>query len=120
MREGPSYAHRVLWVYRHRGTPFAVSASFDVWRRVTAADGTTGWMSANMLSDRRTVLVTGKGRALVRASPGSDKLVGLADPGAVANLKACGPHACEISAPGMDGWIDKSRVWGVGAEEIFR
>ena len=120
LREGPGYAHRVLWIYRHRGTPFAVTASFDVWRRVRAADGTSGWMSANMLSDRRTVVVVGRGRAQIRAAPGSLKLVGLADPGAIASLRACAPHACEITAPGMDGWIDKARIWGVGADEVFR
>jgi SH3-like domain-containing protein len=120
LREGPSYAHRVLWEYRHRGTPFAVTARYDIWRKVVAADGTTGWMSATMLSSRRTVVVTGKGRAPVRARPGSDKLTGLAEPGAVANLKACQPRACEISAAGIDGWIDKSRIWGVGADEVFR
>jgi hypothetical protein len=69
LREGPSYAHKVLWVYRHRGYPYAVLAQFDVWRRVEAADGTVGWMSAAMLSDQRTILVTGKGRAQVFERP---------------------------------------------------
>src|ERR1700761_5137825 len=58
MREGPSFGHRITWVYRHRGYPFAVLAQYDVWRRVRAADGTVGWISAQMLSDRRTVLIT--------------------------------------------------------------
>jgi SH3-like domain-containing protein len=120
LREGPSFAHRVLWIYRHRGTPFAVTASYDVWRRVRTADGTEGWMSANMLSDKRTVVVIGKGRVAIHARPDGGKLAGLADPGAVANLRACQPRICEIAAPGIDGWIDKSRIWGVGADETFR
>jgi SH3-like domain-containing protein len=95
-------------------------ASFDVWRRVRTADGTEGWMSANMLSDRRTVVVVGRGRAPIHARPGGDKLAGVADPGAVANLRACERDMCEITAPGIDGWIDKSRIWGVGADEVFR
>ena len=49
LREGPSYQHKILWIYRHRGYPFLVTASFDVWRRVQAADGAVGWMSAAML-----------------------------------------------------------------------
>src|SRR6202789_4678444 len=81
LREGPSYAHKVLWVYRHRGYPYAVLAQFDVWRRVQAADGTVGWMSAAMLSDQRTVIVTGKGRAQVFERPDGGKVVALADPG---------------------------------------
>ena len=120
MREGPSYDHKILWAYRHRGYPFLVTAGFDVWRRVVAADGTTGWMSANMLSDQRTVLVTGKGRAQIRESASGGKVVGLADPGAIAGLKNCTPDACHIRGEDIDGWIPRNRIWGVGADEVFK
>ena len=62
LREGPTYSHRILWIYRHKGYPFFVTASFDIWRRVRDVDGTVGWMSVTMLSDARTVLVRGKVR----------------------------------------------------------
>ena len=120
LREGPTYAHKVLWVYRHRGYPFAVIAEFDVWRRVMAADGTMGWMSASMLSDQRTVLVTGKGRVKVTADADGGKVVALADPGAIAGLKACTREACRVLGEKVDGWIAKNRIWGVGADEMFR
>jgi SH3-like domain-containing protein len=119
LREGPTYAHKVLWVYRHRGYPFAVIALFDTWRRVRAADGTVGWMSAAMLSDQRTVLVTGKGRARIFVKPEGGKVVALADPGATAGLTACTHDACHIRGEEVDGWIAKSRIWGVGADEVF-
>ena len=119
LREGPSYAHKVLWVYRHRGYPYAVLAQFDVWRRVRTADGTLGWMAASMLTDQRTVLVTGKGRVQLFAKPGGGKVAALADPGAVARLVACTLDACHISGEGVDGWIAKSRIWGVEANEVF-
>jgi len=119
LREGPTYAHKVLWVYRHRGYPFAVIAQFDVWRRVRAADGTVGWMSAAMLSDQRTVLVTGKGRAQVFENADGGKVVALADPGAIASLRACNRDACRIRGEGVDGWIPKNRIWGVDATEVF-
>jgi SH3-like domain-containing protein len=119
LREGPTYRHKVLWVYRHRGYPFQVIASFDVWRRVKAPDGTVGWMAASMLSDQRTVLVTGKGRVPIYAAPGDTKVVALADPGATARLVACAPRACRIAGQDIDGWIPKSRIWGVDANEVF-
>jgi len=84
LREGPTYAHKVLWVYRHRGYPFAVIGQFDTWRRVRTVDGTLGWMNASMLSDKRTVLVTGKGRVKITADAQGGKVVALADPGAIA------------------------------------
>jgi SH3-like domain-containing protein len=119
LREGPTYAHPVLWVYRHRGYPFAVVAEFDVWRRVRAADGAVGWMSASMLIDQRTVLVTGQGRTKILEGASGGKVVALADPGATAVLEACAPAACHIHGEGIDGWIAKDRIWGVGANEVF-
>src|SRR5271154_2341452 len=109
LREGPSYQHKIIWIYRHRGYPFLVTASFDVWRRVEAPDGALGWMSATMLSDQRTVIITGKTRVPIHASADGGKLVGLADPGAVAGLKSCGPDACHISGQDIDGWIARDR-----------
>ena len=121
LREGPSYDHKVLWVYRHKGYPFHVIASFDIWRRVQAADGTLGWMSVSMLSDNRTVLVTGKGRAEIRASADpAAKLVGLADADAILGLKTCVADMCRVAADGIDGWIARARIWGVGADEAFK
>jgi|SRR6185437_10587457 len=120
LREGPSYQHKVLWVYRHRGYPFLVTASFDVWRRVQTADGTVGWMSATMLSDQRTVLVTGKDRVQVHAKEDGGKVVGLADPGAIASLRTCTADACRIKGEAVDGWIPRSRIWGVTPDETFK
>ena len=121
LREGPGYAYRVLWVYRHKGMPFRENAGYDIWRRVTAPDGAVGWMSMEMLSDNRTVLVTGKGRTDIRKNPAPDaKIVGRADPGAVLKLKACAEDACRVASGDVDGWIPKNRIWGVDANEVFK
>jgi SH3-like domain-containing protein len=121
LREGPSFNHRILWVYKHKGYPFEVIAAYDVWRRVKGADGTVGWMSANMLTDQRTVLVTGKDRAALYSDPEPRaKLVAYAVPGATARLEACAIRSCRITAPGLKGWIDKDRIWGVSKDEVFK
>src|SRR5690349_8205677 len=79
LRRGPGYAYKIIWVYRHKGYPLKVTASFDIWRRVQDVDGTVGWMSAQMLTDARTVLVMGKARLSIRKSADADsKVVGLA------------------------------------------
>ena len=119
LREGPTFSHKVLWVYRHRGYPYAVIAQFDVWRRVKTMDGTVGWMAASMLTDQRTVLVTGKGRAKLYEKAEGGKLAALADPGAIAALTACARSACHIRGEDIDGWIAKDRIWGVEADEVF-
>jgi SH3-like domain-containing protein len=121
LREGPTYAHRILWVYRRKGYPVRVTATFDIWRRVEDADGTIGWMNASMLTDRRTVLVTGSGRVPVRAAAApSARVAAWAEPGVVAALKACEVSECEVSADGIDGWVDKKSIWGVDAYETLQ
>jgi SH3-like domain-containing protein len=121
LREGPGYAYKILWIYKHKGYPFRENAHFDVWRRVTAPDGTVGWMSVQMLSENRTVLVTGKSRAQIRRSRTPDsRIVGQADPDAILNLKSCDVDFCRVRAPGVDGWISRSRIWGVDPGEVFK
>ena len=121
LREGPGYAYKILWVYRHKSYPFKEIARFDIWRRVTAADGTVGWLNGQLLSDARTVLVIGEGRAQIRKTSAADsKLVGLADPDAVLALKSCEAESCRVRADHIDGWITKTRIWGVDSGEVFK
>lgn len=120
LREGPTFKHRVLFVYRRRDYPLEVIASYDTWRRVRDADGTVGWISQTLLSDARHVLVTGRGHAALRARAyATAPLQAWVDPGVVAKLKACKPEFCEIVADGLTGWIDRTRLWGVDAGETL-
>jgi len=120
LREGPSYGHRVLWIYRKKGLPVKIIAQYDVWRRVMDWQGAVGWIHASMLRDARTVIVTSKKQAPIRekADPRS-KILALAGTGVIAKLETCRKTACEVSASGTDGWIDKKNIWGVGASERF-
>jgi SH3-like domain-containing protein len=120
LREGPTYQHRVLFIYKRRDYPLEVIAAYEGWRRVRDVDGTVGWVSDTMLSDRRTVLVTGKGKAELRAQPYPAAPVNAdAEPGVVAKLKACQLRFCEVTAGGITGWIEKDKIWGVDAGETF-
>ena len=120
LREGPTYQHPILFTYQRKGYPLEVLAAYESWRRVRDVDGTTGWVSQTMVSDVRTILVTGKQRAALRQAASDGASVrAWAQPGVVARLKACQPRFCEITAGGVTGWIDKTRIWGVGAGEII-
>ncbi|MBV8976415.1 MAG: aspartyl-trna synthetase [Alphaproteobacteria bacterium] len=120
LREGPTYQHRILFIYRRKDYPLEVVSAYETWRRVRDIDGTVGWISASMLSDARSVLVVGKGAAAVSASVfAGSPVIARAEPGVVAKLKACQPSRCKIAAAGVAGWIDKNRLWGVDAGEVF-
>jgi SH3-like domain-containing protein len=121
MREGPTYRHPILWVYRRKGLPVEVIAQYDVWRRVRDVDGTTGWVAASMIAERRTVVVTSERPAALRRSDDpKSPIMALAQKGVVAKLDACEASACEIDAGDARGWIDKKNIWGVRVGEVFR
>ena len=66
----------------------------------------------------RTVLVT-EARTALHTSPDAKSLVAaLADQGVVGRLGACLADWCEIEAGRAEGWVEKTRLWGVEAAEI--
>ena len=120
LREGPTYQHPILFIYRRKEYPLEVVAAYQSWRRVRDVDGTTGWISTTMLSDARTILIVGNKPAPVSATIfAGSTIVARAEPGVVAKLKACQPSRCKIAAGGVTGWVDKNRLWGVDAGEVF-
>jgi len=120
LREGPTYQHPILFIYRRKDYPLEVVAAYQSWRRVRDVDGTTGWISTTMLSDARTILIVGNKPAPVSATVfAGSTIVARAEPGVVAKLKACQPSRCKIAAGGVTGWVDKNRLWGVDAGEVF-
>jgi SH3-like domain-containing protein len=37
----------------------------------------------------------------------------------IARLESCVPDWCRINAGGYEGWVPKSAIWGVGADEVL-
>ena len=58
MRAGPGKEYPIQWEYQRKGLPLKVIGEFDVWRKVTDHEGTTGWMHVRTLSVKRMVLIT--------------------------------------------------------------
>jgi SH3-like domain-containing protein len=72
MREGPGEDYRIEWVYRRKGLPVEVLASYDVWRRVRDMDGIVSWVHMALLSRERTAIVTGTANAEARRDDAPD------------------------------------------------
>jgi len=117
-RRGPSLTHRVDWVFRKRAMPLEITAEYGNWRRVRDVEGAGGWMHYSLLSGVRTVLVTKdytplRARPLVGAEPKA-----YAEQGVVARLDECKIDWCRIRSEGYKGWVLKTELWGVRADEI--
>jgi SH3-like domain-containing protein len=117
-RRGPSLDQRVDWEFRRRGLPLEVTGEYGQWRRVRDADGAGGWVHHALLSGVRTALVRGDAPVPLRAGPTEGAAVrAMAEPGVVGRLEACRDAWCEIAAGGVEGWVPRAVIWGVGPDE---
>ena len=65
-------------------------------------------------------MVTGEGAAPVRRSDDAEsRLVAEAKPGAVGRIRHCGESACDVRFDGAEGWVQRSRLWGLVTGEKF-
>lgn len=117
-RRGPSLSHRIDWVFRHNGMPLRMTAEYGHWRRVEDRDGAGGWVHYSLLSGVRTVTITAEVADLRMRPDPAAAVVARAEAGAIARLGECLPDWCRISAPGAQGWVPKTVIWGVDPAEL--
>ena len=118
-RRGPGLTNRIDWVFTRAGMPLRITAEFENWRRVEDVEGAGGWVHYSLLSGSRTVLVT-LDMAEVRDAPSDTAtIVAQAEMGVVARLLECQPDWCRLVLDGQRGWMQKSAIWGVNADETF-
>lgn len=118
-RRGPSRSHRIDWVFQRRHLPVEITAEYGHWRRIRDMEGAGGWVHYSLLSGVRFVVVTAAPSAALRADPAADApTVAEAETAVVARLGACVPDWCEVTADRWRGWVEKSQLWGVRADEV--
>ena len=132
VRKGPGTDYPVAWVYEKIGLPVEITREFENWRQVRDADGAEGWVLANLLSGRRTVLVapwdlkpaadapvrSGVGAGLA-ASAGAG-VTALLAPGVMANVLGCDGTWCQVSIATARGYVEQAKLWGVYKGEGVR
>ncbi|NHB77814.1 SH3 domain-containing protein [Rhodobacter calidifons] len=118
-RRGPGLTHRIDWVFTRAGMPLRITAEYENWRRVEDAEGAGGWVHYSLLSGVRSVLVT-LDMAELRAAPeASAPVIAQAELGVIGRVLECRTDWCRVAFSGTRGWIRKTDVWGVNADEII-
>lgn len=119
-RRGPGLDYRIDWEFVRRGLPVKVIAEHGQWRKVQDAEGYGGWVHQSLISGVRTGLVSGEKNVPMLADPeaGAD-VRAEAEPGALLQLETCVGDWCEVRAGGHEGWLERSALWGVRADEEF-
>lgn len=117
VRRGPGRDHEILWVYNQSRVPVEVIAEHQDWRRIRDWDGDEGWIFQALLTSRRSVIVVEQSATLYRDADALSPAVAIAEPGVVASLLACHVDWCHIEVGDQSGWVSRSAIWGVYADE---
>jgi SH3-like domain-containing protein len=117
-RRGPGLTHRIDWVFTRAGMPLRITAEYENWRRVEDAEGAGGWVHYSLLSGVRSVLVTLDMAELRDTPEATSPVVAQAELGVVGRLLECNPDWCRVSLDGTRGWVLKTALWGVKADEL--
>jgi len=117
LRTGPGEDKPKLWVYQRAGMPVEIIEEFDTWRRVRDYQGVVGWVSASLLSGKRTGIITETRRTL-RAHPDpAARAIAELDPGVIGRLMECDGDWCRLNVKGYEGWLKREEFWGVYPNE---
>ena len=119
LRTGPGVRYPIDWVYKRRALPVEVIGVFDHWRQIRDWQGTEGWVHQNMLSTRRTLIVTGEQRTLRREPRTEAPAVAKLAPGVLGEIRACSGAWCEVEIAGRTGWLQREAFWGVYPAETI-
>jgi SH3-like domain-containing protein len=130
MRTGPTMDTPIQWVYRRAGLPVEVLKEIEGWRQVRDGEGTTGWISSALLSNRRTVQIapweekTPSGQRPIieiRAETSTrSAATALVEAGVIASLTSCDGTWCRVTVGDARGYIEQKKLWGVYPSEIVK
>ncbi|WP_206374202.1 SH3 domain-containing protein [Sneathiella chinensis] len=120
VRVGPGKRYPISWVFVRSGWPVEIIAEYEHWRQIRDIEGETGWVHRNLLSGRRTILVTEDPRPLYEDPKEDSEVLLLAEPGVQGKLLQCDGEWCQVEIAGNEGWLRANQFYGVYANEKIR
>lgn len=120
VRTGPGRNFPATWLYQRAGLPVRVIETFPNWRRIQDPDGATGWMQANLLTDKKRMGMVRAPLVELRAVPdASARVTYRAQGGVIGELTRCTTGWCVLDVRGKRGWVLKTALWGVDGTESW-
>src|SRR3954466_5048485 len=100
--------------------PVEIIEEFETWRRIRDYKGVVGWVSASLLSGKRTAIITGDRRTLRSKADAASLAVAELEPGVIARLIECDGAWCRLQVKGYEGWLLRTEFWGVFTDEAVK
>lgn len=123
MRIGPSFDHRISWVFVKPKIPVEIIQEFEVWRYIRDADGEKGWVHRRMLSSERHAIVAPWAPdeyVSVHKQPAeSSAKAAKLQSGVYSDILECSNEWCRVKGRNYHGWVKSDLLWGIYPGEAF-
>lgn len=113
LRSGPGREYIIKYTYQVHGMPLKILDSYYDWKKIQDYQGDTGWISKNLLSKRRMIIVTSNMTTLQKGRNVKTRPLLVMKKNVVAKLLKCKGEWCKIELKEKKGWVQKSDVWGI-------
>jgi SH3-like domain-containing protein len=113
IRVGPGGRYPLAWKFVRPGIPLIVFAEVGTWRKIQDADGADGWIHQNMIERRRSVVVTGQKRALLKKPETTANVIAHIEPDVCARLLEIRGDWIRVKVGHLTGWLLRDHVWGL-------
>lgn len=117
LRVGPGSNYPIAWVYVRSGLPVEIIAEFDTWRKIRDPDEAIGWVHQNMLTKKRHVRADKDDVVMYRNADTQSVPLARLQKGVILDLIKTRGEWCHVKVFNYKGWVLKSNLWGVYAQE---
>ena len=114
VRSGPSTIYPVKFTYKLRSIPLTVINEYDNWNEIRDYEGQTGWISKNLLSKNRTLMIRTNKKNISMHSKQNEKsrIIYKLENNVIGNFVKCSKEWCKIEIDDKLGWVKKRFIYG--------
>jgi SH3-like domain-containing protein len=114
IRSGPGQNYPIKFTFKIKAIPVKVISEYDNWNEVRDYQGQTGWVSQNLLTKKRTLMVRISEASINMYNKSSvkSKIIFKLENNVIGDYLGCADNWCEIKINGKKGWVEKSNLWG--------
>jgi SH3-like domain-containing protein len=114
VRSGPGQNYPIKFTFKLRSIPVRVISEYDNWNEIEDYSGQTGWVTQNLLTKKRTLMVQTDKSFVNMHSKTNEKsrIIFHLENNVIGDYIKCSEDWCGIKIENKKGWVKKDELWG--------
>jgi SH3-like domain-containing protein len=114
VRAGPGQNYPIKFTFKTKNIPVRVINEYDNWDEIEDYEGQTGWVSQNLLTKKRMLMLRTTNSFVDMHSKDNEKsrILYHLENNVIGEYLKCMENWCAIKIHDKKGWVEKSALWG--------